>query len=75
MQHGGRGGDGAREGGGGGTCSLKATSSSKALVRGERLAFLRPLEGLELGPNRSALKSWPCTPMVSNLHTTTGIYY
>ena len=53
----------------GSTCSLRATSSSKALVRGDRLAFLKPLEGLELGPSRSALKSLPCTPMVSNLHT------
>ncbi len=39
------------------TCSLRATSSSKALVRGDRLAFLKPLEGLEFGPSSSALKS------------------
>ena len=50
------------------TCSLRATSSSRALVRGDRLACLRPLEGLNLSPSSSRLKSLPCTPMVSNLH-------
>ena len=61
------------EGRAGATCSLRATSSSKALVRGDRLAFLKPLEGLGFGPNRSALKSFPCTPKVSNLHTPSDV--